>query len=351
MRRRLQVPQKSWVMLVMKPTRPRNPGTCHVLEVSIPGIAETCDVGIPGADELQHLGVGEHLVPRPLVPAKGHVLDEAHLQVLLAGGVDEAQDLLVVDAAHGDAVDLQPHAGAPGVHLLDARDALHDGVEAIAARQQRELQGIQRVEADVDARSGPAATRSSSWRCSVMPLVTPQAAHQRDQVLVDGRFAARQPDLGHALLHEQLAQIEDLRAGQHLPVWEQVDALGGHAVFAAQVAPLREGRCAGSRAGGGSDPSRSRKRASRRAGPVAGVSPLGQTPSLGFRRGPGRGRTGGDVADGGRSGVVAAAAAAAGRRPRARERGVTIVAMTAAGEYEEGNKQILESPRGQRWRL
>ena len=73
------------------------------------------------------------------------------------------------------------------------------------------------------------------------PSQAPNVLHQRHDVLPDGRFAARQPDLADALADEQFAQVDDFRGGEEIGGGGERDAGFGHAVGAAEVAAFGDG--------------------------------------------------------------------------------------------------------------
>ena len=202
--------------------------------------------------DIQHLSVRQHLVLTPLVPAERHVLDETDFDILIARQVHKRQDLVVIQAAHDNAVDLQLDACADLVQFLHTVDALHDGIEALAAGEKLELEGIERVEADVDAGEtrfhhgielAPQADAVGGESQLFQPGA-PQATdplHEREDVLADCGLATRQADLAHTLMHKELAEVEDL-GGRELRLGRrEVDALLRHAVQTSQVAALGDG--------------------------------------------------------------------------------------------------------------
>ena len=99
-------------------------------------------------DALEHLAPRNDRVRRPVGRAAHvHVLDEAQLRAVPAAVLEQRHELVVVDAAHDDGVELQrrrtrrPRAVDAGEH----RRVL------VEARQRCEALGLQRVEADRDA--------------------------------------------------------------------------------------------------------------------------------------------------------------------------------------------------------
>ena len=183
------------------------------------------------------------LAPLPGLGADRHVLDEAHLQAVLARETGQRHDVAVRDAADGDRVDLDRSEAGP----LGGLDAVQDPVQPVAAGHLAEALRVQRVEADVDAPQAgvdrapaparPARCRWSSGRCrgcradgtSIATSWARFAAHQR--------LAAGQADLVDPQGHRHADEVGDLLEGEQLgPVHE--DDLFGHAVGAAQVAAV-----------------------------------------------------------------------------------------------------------------
>ena len=131
-----------------------------------------------GAAPLAHRGEREAL-PQPLedlalrhhqraVPGvlrvERHLLDEAQLVAAVEAPLQQVGHVGVVDAAHGDGVDLD--RGQPGIR--GGLEAGHDVVEPVAAGEPAEVLGVDRVEADVDpvqARRRPAGRRAGRARC------------------------------------------------------------------------------------------------------------------------------------------------------------------------------------------
>ena len=100
------------------------------------------------ADELDDLGLGHDLVVAPrLVGVEGHELDEPDDDALVATPADEVEDLVVVDALHDHAVDLDRLE--PG--LDGGVDAVEHLVELVATGELDEAVAVEGVEADVDA--------------------------------------------------------------------------------------------------------------------------------------------------------------------------------------------------------
>jgi hypothetical protein len=94
-----------------------------------------------------------------------HLLDEAHLGAVIEREGDEVDELVVVDAAHGDRVELERAKARCGCR----GDALHDIVEAVASGELAEAVAVERVDRDVEAVKP--GTRSGSTSPRRMPFV------------------------------------------------------------------------------------------------------------------------------------------------------------------------------------
>src|SRR5262249_57062646 len=75
-----------------------------------------------------------------------HVFDEPHFSIDGTAELDELDELVVVDAADDDRVDLQP-----SVHAERRGDAFADGVESIEARERHETVAMQSVQTHRDS--------------------------------------------------------------------------------------------------------------------------------------------------------------------------------------------------------
>jgi len=59
-------------------------------------------------------------------------------------------------------------------------------------------------------------------------------------VVTNQRFASSETDFGNSLFNEELRDADDLRRGENLATFGEVDAFLRHAVLTAQVASLRQ---------------------------------------------------------------------------------------------------------------
>ena len=126
-----------------------------------------------------------------------HELDEPHLDVALAAERREVDDLVVVDAALDDGVDL--HRVEPG--LLGGLDAVEHVGELVTPGHLLELRPVERVEADVDP-PRPAVRRCFRHAAQRRPVgghrhIDPEGGQLGDehrQVGPDRRLAAGEAD-------------------------------------------------------------------------------------------------------------------------------------------------------------
>ncbi len=181
-----------------------------------------------------------------MVGVERHLLDEAQLVPARDRPLEEIRRLVVVDAAHEHRVDLDGREprGRRGV------DAVEHAVEERAARDEPERLGVHGVERDVDPveprvlerlRAGREADRVGGERDLGAVGQSGARGDDLDEVAAQQRLAAREAHLADAEVaradaHEPL----DLGELQRLPVGREREALGRHAVGAAQVAAVGE---------------------------------------------------------------------------------------------------------------
>jgi hypothetical protein len=193
------------------------------------------------------LGGRDHLVPVPrVVGVERHLLDEAQLVAARDGPLEEIRRLVVVDAAHEHRVDLDGREP----RCRGGVDAVEHAVEERPARDEPERLGVHGVERDVDPveprvlerlRARGQADRVGRER-DLGPVGERRAGRDDlDEVASQQRLTAREAHLPHAEVarpdaHEPL----DLGELQRLPVGREGEALGRHAVGAAQVAAVGE---------------------------------------------------------------------------------------------------------------
>jgi hypothetical protein len=162
----------------------------------------------------------------------------------LQGQLRHVRYLVVVDAAHGDGVDLDRrerrleggHQGAP------------DLLEVVAAGDKAELLGLEGVQGDVD----PVETGldepvevlleqvAVARHGHLVEAEVLQPADELDDAAPHERLAAGDADLVDAELQAGLGEEEHLFEGEDVALVLELYVLG-HAVLAAEVAPVRDG--------------------------------------------------------------------------------------------------------------
>src|SRR5262245_33584851 len=202
------------------------------------------DAAVSPAQRLEHLGTAHDLLHRPVRRAADvHVLDESHLGQHRLAELDQISQLVVVDAAHDDRVELR--AGEPDGPQRG--NALEDLCVVGAPCEPRETVGAKRVEAHGDA---------VQTGCLQRPcLPGEQDAVGRDREIAQARFrgqeadeavhvapqerlAPGEPDLVDAQVHEHVGQRADLLEVQDLLARKPDVVLFRHAVCAPQVAAV-----------------------------------------------------------------------------------------------------------------
>ncbi len=199
-----------------------------------------------GVDDLRRGHDIRHL------PAVGvthvHVLDEPDDPAPATGFAGQRQDAVLVDAPPHDGIDLDGReTGRRGG--LDALDhARHGHAHVIEPAEDRI---VERVEADRD----PAQTGIGKAACLageqgpvgghrevVEAIDAGEQLHEPGQVASEQRLAPGEPDLGHAVVHEEARQTRDLLERQQLRPGQEPESrpehLPGHAVDAPEVAAI-----------------------------------------------------------------------------------------------------------------
>jgi hypothetical protein len=165
---------------------------------------------------------------------------------VLDGPPQQLGRLVVVDVAQQDRVDL--HRRQP---LLGGRGQTGEHVvQPVATRDLRERVAADRVEAHVDAveagvgqRAGRSlqAERVGGERSARPGTERRRRADDVDQAAAYERLTAGEPDLVDTQPGDRdVDQPHDLGVGQHVVGGEPLEAFRGHAVLAAQVAPVSE---------------------------------------------------------------------------------------------------------------
>ncbi len=179
-----------------------------------------------------------------LVGVERHELDEAHLVGLLARELREAQHLVLGEPAQGDGVDLdRPQLGM----RLGGLQAGEDAVQRVAPGELEEAVGGERVERDVDPAQaggdevgdlGLEQVPVGREREVVDARDRPDRLDQAPQLLADERLAAGEAHVVDAHLAEDAHEPGDLLVGEQRVALEPRQALGRHAVLAAEVAAV-----------------------------------------------------------------------------------------------------------------
>ncbi len=206
-----------------------------------------------GAQPGDDLVGGQNLVHAPAVGrAHIHVFDEAQGHARALEVARHGQDLVFIGAALDHHVDLDV-GQARGLGRLDAGQHVGDReVHVVHAAEHRVVQPVQAhgdaVQARVLERAGLAGQQGAvGGQRQVQRLAAGRAQggellHQRFHVLAQQRLAARQPDLLHAVLHEQACRARDFLETQQRAVRQVavvlVEDFLGHAVAAAEVAAV-----------------------------------------------------------------------------------------------------------------
>ena len=206
---------------------------------------------VAGAHNVQDL-VGRHdvlTVPR-VRRADRHLLDDAQLDAPVQAVVDQVRQVGLVHAAQDEGVDLDGAQARAGGGL----DALQDVAEAIAARDRREVLGVQRIKRNVDAIQarvlqalgalGQAERVRREGQVQGVSLVGAQVGARFDDPLeasAQEGFPTREADLADPEpLDADAHEAHDLVVRQGFLGGQPVQAFGGHAVGTAQVAAVGE---------------------------------------------------------------------------------------------------------------
>ena len=203
---------------------------------------------VDGADRFDDLVLADDLVVHPVtVGIERHELDEAHLDVTVAAEFGERHDLVVVDATFDDGVDLDRRE--PG--FLGRLDAVEHTLEFVAARHLMESRAVEGVEADVDP-TQPCVTQRLGHQAhrgavgghrqidrTIRPLDRCELLDEHGQVRTHGGLTAGEADPPNAVpLHEHAGEPLDLLERHHLRARQPLHPFLGHAVGAAEVAPI-----------------------------------------------------------------------------------------------------------------
>jgi hypothetical protein len=198
---------------------------------------------VRGGDQREELGTRDHLLARPPGrTAHVHVLDEADLRAELPGEGEEVEHLVLVRPAHHHRVQLQREA--LGARRLDAGE--HAGV-MVGTGEGKEALGPQRVQADGEppepglvklARTLGQEHSVGGHREVAHGGASGERPHQGGDLRAEKRLSTRQTDLVDPQRAEDAGDAVQLLEGEQV-LLRQPDVLRlGHAVAAAQVAPV-----------------------------------------------------------------------------------------------------------------
>jgi selenocysteine-specific elongation factor len=230
-----------------------DPGGAAVHEEGLGGGGAALPSGIVGQGELagqrlEDLARRDHLGALPAVlGVERHLLDEPQLVPALQAVAQQARCLVVVQVAHQHRVDLDRRQ--PG-RRRGRETGQHVG-EPVPAGQLAEGLGPQRVQRDVDPvearrpQGGGPPDEADPVGGERDLRARRQRGRRRDdrgEVAAEQRLAAGEADLADAEgLHADPDKPANLLARQHLRRGQPVEALGRHAVRAAQIAAIGEG--------------------------------------------------------------------------------------------------------------
>jgi hypothetical protein len=164
-------------------------------------------------------------------------------ELAVASQFDERRRVLVVQAAHHDAVELE-RSITKIVRGLNPGPRL---VEPIAPGHLVKRLRVERVERDVEA--GQASCSELARQLAQSQRVcrhveqgvrAPRVnhAHQLGQIATQRRLTTGKADLAHAAIVEQPGQPGRLLKAQDLIPWQPFQSFGGHAVAASEIAPI-----------------------------------------------------------------------------------------------------------------
>ena len=196
-------------------------------------------------DRRPDLGAGQHLGRRPVpVRVERHELDEPHLVGVLAGEAGKRDDLVLGEVPDRDRVDLDRVGLGVGAKGGEAAEHLR---QRVAPGHVEEAVLLERVDRDVEARDpgGRERRRVALEQVAVRrhrevlePVDGGEAGGQGGELLPNERLAAGQPHIGDAERDEQRDEALDLLEREDAGPFEPRQALGRHAVLAAEVAAV-----------------------------------------------------------------------------------------------------------------
>jgi hypothetical protein len=192
----------------------------------------------------EHLLAGHDGIGPPVRGAADiHVLDEAHFRAGLSAELDQVDHLVVVVAARDDRVELQTrearaaagfNAGEHGGQRVHFRELLKP---VAAQRVQAHGETVQPGGLELGCAVGQQDAVGGE-RQVPHPRFARELTDEARQVTAEQRLAARHANPVDAELPEQVRQPADLLERQHVLLRQPEVFVLGHAVVAAQVAPI-----------------------------------------------------------------------------------------------------------------
>ena len=202
----------------------------------------------PLVDDSEQLFAGNHILGAPPMPvgtrglAHRHVFYESHMKGAIYRKLRKSEEILV-QGAHRHGIDLD----RVETRVEGRIDAVERILHRAHARDHAELVGIERVQRDVHARKprsfqvgGHARQQHAVRRHGHVH----NARHggkgfdQIDDALAHKRLPTRQANAANAHVRRDLHQAANLIEPHDLVVGNLTHPLGGHAIDAAQVAPV-----------------------------------------------------------------------------------------------------------------
>jgi hypothetical protein len=202
--------------------------------------------GPAGVNAVMNLDSGNDKRTIPMaVRVQRHELNKAHDDAGVAGEPGKGLDFVIIEAADEHSVDL---GGRKGRFLGDI-NAVHDRGEGLGARDAFELDGVEGVEADVDALQAcgdePIATFRKELAVGghreVLNAEVAEAGKETFDTVADKGFAAGDADFANAEADKNLCEPIKLRPGENLVVIAIVLRVGRTAVNASEIAAVRDG--------------------------------------------------------------------------------------------------------------
>ncbi len=197
----------------------------------------------PGPHRVKDLLQGDALAPVPLVPVKGHELDETDPDALVGGPLHKVADLVVVRAADQYRVHL--HVEAPVHQQADVANHL---LVMVAPRDPLHAFRPQGVQAHVDIADpvsfehvDEAVHQYAVGGDGELYGQLGQALDDLRRIVPHQRLATGQADLAHAHGNEGACDGKQFLLPHELLPGPKCDTLLGHAIEAPHVAALRKG--------------------------------------------------------------------------------------------------------------